>query len=73
MRDLAGINSTTGATEVLNHRVFDSYGNLDSETSSSVDYAFGFTGRAIDDATGLYYYRSEISAIHPIDGSGCCH
>jgi RHS repeat-associated protein len=51
IKDLAVMDS--GVTSVVNHRVFDSYGNLTSQTNSAVDCLFGYTGRAYDNATGL--------------------
>lgn len=42
-----------------NHRAFDSYGNLVSETDSTFGSRYGFTGRELDDETGLYYYRAR--------------
>ena len=36
-RDLITYNSNSDVTTVANHRVFDSYGNLESETDSAVD------------------------------------
>ncbi|MDB9524569.1 hypothetical protein PN498_01095 [Oscillatoria sp. CS-180] len=44
---------------LLNHRTFDSYGNLVSETNSTVDSRYAFTGREYDEETGLYYYRAR--------------
>jgi RHS repeat-associated protein len=51
IRDLAVMDS--GVTSVANHRVFDSFGNLVSQTNSAVDCLFGYTGRAFDSNTGL--------------------
>src|SRR5262249_28226972 len=53
LRDLAGHNSTTHVTSIDNHRRYDDYGNLISESNSAIDQLFGFTGRALDDSTGL--------------------
>jgi RHS repeat-associated protein len=53
VRDLAVYNSQTGVTTIANHRVYDSFGNLTSQTNSAVDCVFGFTGRLFDSATGL--------------------
>jgi RHS repeat-associated protein len=53
IRDLASYNSTTNATTIENHRVYDSFGNLVSETNAAVDELFGYTGRLFDEATGL--------------------
>jgi len=51
VRDLA--TSQGGTTTIANHRVYDSFGNLQSQTNAAVDCLFGFTGRAFDEATGL--------------------
>ena len=51
IRDLAVCES--GVTSVANHRVYDSYGKLQSQTNAAVDCLFGFTGRPLDKATGL--------------------
>lgn len=53
VRDLAAYDSTTGATTVVNHRVYDSFGNLESQSNAAVDCLFGFTGRPVDASTGL--------------------
>jgi len=53
VRDLAQIDAATGLTQVVNHRVYDSFGQLTSETNAAVDCLFGFTGRPTDAATGL--------------------
>jgi RHS repeat-associated protein len=52
VQDLASHNSSTHATSIDNHRTYDTYGNVASETNSAVDEIFGFTGRLLDDATG---------------------
>ena len=44
---------------VLNHIVYDSYGQVTSETNPDVDFRFGYTGRERDEETGLYYYRAR--------------
>jgi RHS repeat-associated protein len=44
---------------LLNHLIFDSYGNLVGETDGSVDSRYAFTGREFDEETGLYYYRAR--------------
>ncbi|ERN39820.1 RHS repeat-associated core domain protein [Rubidibacter lacunae KORDI 51-2] len=45
--------------EILNHLIYDSFGNVVHETDSSVDFRFGFTGRERDEETGLHYYRAR--------------
>ena len=52
-RDLAEYDSSTDETTIANHRVFDSFGVIVSETNSSVTTIVGFTGRPFDDSTGL--------------------
>jgi len=44
---------------VVNHITYDSFGNIISETDSTVDTRYLFTGREFDAETELYYYRSR--------------
>lgn len=44
---------------IQNHLVYDSFGQLRSETNPVVDFRFGYTGREPDEETGLYYYRAR--------------
>ena len=53
VRDIARYNSGTDTTSIVNHRVYDAFGNLTSETNSAVDLIFQFTGRLVDESTGL--------------------
>jgi RHS repeat-associated protein len=53
IRDLATHDSSTHDTTVANHRLYDSFGNLKSESDDTVDEIFGFTGRLFDEITGL--------------------
>ena len=53
IRDLVTYDAGTDTTTVANHRIFDTYGNLDSQTNAAVDCLFGYTGRALDEATDL--------------------
>ena len=55
VRDLASYDSQQDLTTVANHRVFDSFGNLTSETNPAVDHLFEFTGRYVDPVTGLQW------------------
>jgi RHS repeat-associated protein len=54
IRDLA-MHTTGGSTTIVNHRRYDTYGNLFSESNAAVDEIFSFTGRQFDEATGLQY------------------
>ncbi|MFN9880103.1 MAG: RHS repeat domain-containing protein, partial [Planctomycetota bacterium] len=47
LRDLADFSGT--AFTITNHRVFDTFGRLTSETNSAVDSHFAFTGKFFDD------------------------
>ncbi len=53
VRDLAVYDAQNDETTIANHRIYDSYGNLESETNAAVDCLFGYTGRQFDEATGL--------------------
>jgi len=44
---------------VQNHIKYSSFGDIVSESNSSVDYRFSYTGREFDDETGLFYYRAR--------------
>jgi len=55
IRDIANFNEGTGVTSVTNHRKYDSFGKLISESNSAVDLIFGFTGKQLDEATGLQH------------------
>jgi len=46
-------------TSVANHRVFESYGQLKSETNAAVDHLFAFTGRMLDEDTGLQQHLNR--------------
>ena len=65
LRDIADLNEGTGVTSVTNHRTYNVFGKLTAETNSAVDLLFGFTGKQLDDATGLQHnlYRWYDSAI----------
>ncbi len=55
--DLAEYNAATGTTTVLDHRVFDAFGNLVHESNptatAAVDFLFRQAGELFDTATGL--------------------
>jgi RHS repeat-associated protein len=53
VRDLAQFNPQTGTTSVVDHREYNSYGVLVSQTNSSIVCIIGYTGRPFDQNTGL--------------------
>jgi len=61
IRDLAQYNAATGATAIVNHRVFSAFGQLLTETDpatgqpATVSSSFGYTGCYFDSATGLQW------------------
>jgi RHS repeat-associated protein len=64
--DLAQYNPGTGTTTVVNHRVYDSFGNLVSQTNAAVDFVFGFAGLPFDKASGTY--RTPTRPYEPVPG-----
>jgi RHS repeat-associated protein len=44
---------------VQNHRKYDSFGNITSQSNAGITTRFGYTGREFDPDTGLYFYRSR--------------
>jgi RHS repeat-associated protein len=59
IRDIADYDGGTPAFAITNHRVYDSFGRLESETNSAVDLVFGFTGKFHDADTGLNNYLNR--------------
>ena len=59
VRDIANYNSGSDTTTVDNHRKFDAYGNITSESNSAVDFRYAFTGRFLDEDTDLQYNRAR--------------
>ncbi len=56
LRDVVDFNETTSVFEVANHRVYDSFGNLTSETNTNVNLDFGYTGKFYDETTKLSHH-----------------
>ncbi|MDZ4851016.1 MAG: RHS repeat-associated core domain-containing protein, partial [Pirellulaceae bacterium] len=52
IRDIADFNEATGITAIANHRVYNSFGKLMSQTGTT-DIVFGYTGKLYDKTTGL--------------------
>ncbi|HMP80586.1 MAG TPA: RHS repeat-associated core domain-containing protein [Pirellulaceae bacterium] len=59
IRDIADYDEGDLDFEITNHRVYDSFGRLESETNSAVDLAFGYTGKYTDDATGHTHHLNR--------------
>jgi len=53
VRDIARYDSQTQSTTVVNHLVYNAYGNVTAETNSAVESLFLFTARPFDPDTGL--------------------
>ena len=51
----------TGAVAVLNHRVFDAYGQVITQTAPAAATRFTYTGRVADPVTALTYHRARWS------------
>ncbi len=56
---MAEYDSGAEQTTVVDHRQYDSFGNLTDQTGPTVDFIFGFTGRPLDKDTGLHNYRAR--------------
>lgn len=48
VRDISDANGN-----VVNHVRYDSYGNIENETDETTETLFGYTGKPLDEATGL--------------------
>ena len=59
VRDLIDSTGT-----VLNHIVYDSFGNITSESDSTVEHQYSYTGREYDADAELYYYRARYYDAH---------
>jgi RHS repeat-associated protein len=57
--DLLDFDAGTSATTVVEHLVFDSFGNIVSDSNTNVAWHHGYTGREWDEDAGLYYYRAR--------------
>jgi RHS repeat-associated protein len=45
--------------DVINHLVYDSFGQVITESDPNIDTRYLFTGREWDEEIGLYYYRAR--------------
>ena len=55
VRDVATYNAATNVTTIANHKVYEAFGKVFSESGPTVDTIFGYTGRFFDDDTGLQW------------------
>ena len=44
---------------LINHVVFESFGNITGHTNPTQGFHLGYTGREFDAETGLYFYRAR--------------
>jgi RHS repeat-associated protein len=58
-RDLASYDDSTDEVTIENHRVFNSFGQLISETNASFTTLVAFTGVFFDASTSLNYHRAR--------------
>ena len=56
IRDIGALDESANSFGIANHRVYDSFGNLISQTNSSASFEFGYTGKYLDLDTGLSYH-----------------
>ena len=59
VRDIANYDPTGDTAWVDNHRQFDAFGNITSETNASVEFRYAYTGRYFDEDTGLQNNRAR--------------
>jgi RHS repeat-associated protein len=57
IRDIANYDPIHDESSVLNHREFDSFGNITAESNGSIEFRYAYTGRYFDEDTGLQYNR----------------
>jgi len=57
VRDLAVRDESTGDTTIANHIIYDSFGQILSETNTAIDHIFAYTGRERDEESSLQYNR----------------
>lgn len=59
IRDIADYDEGNPSFAITNHRVYDTFGRLQSETNSAVDLMFGYTGKAYDEEAQLNQYLNR--------------
>ncbi len=59
IRDIGRWDSGASDFEIANHRVFDTFGKLESETDGSIDLAFAFNGKWTESETGYTHHLNR--------------
>jgi RHS repeat-associated protein len=59
VRDVVQYNSLTNHTTVVDHLVYNSFGEVKSQTNSTEASRFTYTGRQWDASAEMYYYRAR--------------
>ena len=59
VRDLAIYDEVLDITTIANHIVYNAFGLITHQSNDDVNHIFTYTGREIDEETGLYYYRER--------------
>ncbi len=59
VRDIGKWDSTNSEFVIANHRVFNSFGKLESESNGSVNLSFGFTGKWTEEETGYTHHLNR--------------
>jgi len=55
IRDVVQYNSGTDTTTVVDHLIYDSFGNITSQSNSAFQPLFAYTGMLLDGGSGFYY------------------
>ncbi|WP_145250663.1 RHS repeat-associated core domain-containing protein [Aeoliella mucimassa] len=59
VHDLAIYDEVNGTTDVVNHLVYDAFGNLQSQSNASHDTLFRYNGKPQDTTTGDYWMQAR--------------
>jgi RHS repeat-associated protein len=59
VRDVLNYDPTTDTSSVFNHRQFDAFGKITSETDPNIEFRYAYTGRYFDEDTQLQYNRAR--------------
>ena len=59
IRDVARYDAVLGTTSIVDHLLYDSFGQLADQSDPLAEPMFQYTGREWDAEAGLYYYRAR--------------